>query len=75
MRIYISMSLRAISCNRSSSQLSCGASNKHNVVARWVQCPVVPFAWVIAGSEVVRDYVVVDTIELLERMAITMRVL
>lgn len=30
--------------DRSSSQFTCGTSNEHNIVTRWVQCPVVAFA-------------------------------
>lgn len=33
-----------------SSQLACSASDKHDVVARGIQRPVIPFAWIVVRS-------------------------
>lgn len=49
MRIHFCMTLRPISGNWSSPQLACGASYEHDVVAGWIQGPVVPLARVIIG--------------------------
>lgn len=38
------------STDGSSAQLACSATNEHDIVASWVQSPVVAFAWIIVRA-------------------------
>ena len=49
-RIHLGMTLRPISGDGSPAQLARGATNEHDVVAGWVQGPIVALAWVIVRS-------------------------
>lgn len=49
-RVDVGMRLRTVPGDRPSPQLTCSTPDEHDVVARWVQGPVVALAWVIIRS-------------------------